>query len=52
MEEGTIIKWLKAPGDEVHVGDGLADVETDKTTVTYEADAAALVPSSLETLRI
>jgi pyruvate dehydrogenase E2 component (dihydrolipoamide acetyltransferase) len=39
MEEGTIIKWLKAAGDAVHVGEPLADIETDKATVTYEADA-------------
>jgi pyruvate dehydrogenase E2 component (dihydrolipoamide acetyltransferase) len=39
MEEGTIVKWLKQAGDQVRVGDGLADVETDKATVTYEADA-------------
>jgi pyruvate dehydrogenase E2 component (dihydrolipoamide acetyltransferase) len=43
MEEGTIIKWLKAPGDEVHVGDPLADIETDKATVTYEADAGGFL---------
>jgi pyruvate dehydrogenase E2 component (dihydrolipoamide acetyltransferase) len=39
MEEGTIIKWLKAAGDPVRVGEPLADIETDKATVTYEADA-------------
>jgi pyruvate dehydrogenase E2 component (dihydrolipoamide acetyltransferase) len=39
MEEGTIIKWLKKSGDEVRVGEPLADIETDKATVTYEADA-------------
>jgi pyruvate dehydrogenase E2 component (dihydrolipoamide acetyltransferase) len=38
MEEGTIIKWLKQPGDAVKTGDSLADIETDKATVTYEAD--------------
>ncbi len=38
MEEGTIIKWLKQPGDSVRTGDPLADIETDKATVTYEAD--------------
>ena len=38
MEEGTIIKWLKQPGDEVRVGDPLAEIETDKATMTYEAD--------------
>jgi pyruvate dehydrogenase E2 component (dihydrolipoamide acetyltransferase) len=39
MEEGTIIKWLKQPGDPVRSGEPLADIETDKATVTYEADA-------------
>jgi pyruvate dehydrogenase E2 component (dihydrolipoamide acetyltransferase) len=39
MEEGTIIKWLKQPGDAVRSGEPLADIETDKATVTYEADA-------------
>jgi pyruvate dehydrogenase E2 component (dihydrolipoamide acetyltransferase) len=43
MEEGTIIKWLKQPGDEVRLGDPLADIETDKATVTYEADAAGFL---------
>jgi pyruvate dehydrogenase E2 component (dihydrolipoamide acetyltransferase) len=43
MEEGTIIKWLKQPGDEVRVGDPLADIETDKATVTYEADETGFV---------
>jgi pyruvate dehydrogenase E2 component (dihydrolipoamide acetyltransferase) len=39
MEEGTILKWLKAAGDEVSKGDELVEIETDKATMTYEADA-------------
>jgi pyruvate dehydrogenase E2 component (dihydrolipoamide acetyltransferase) len=39
MEEGTIVAWLKADGDEVSRGDELAEIETDKATMTYEADA-------------
>jgi pyruvate dehydrogenase E2 component (dihydrolipoamide acetyltransferase) len=39
MEEGTILKWLKAAGDEVAKGDELVEIETDKATMTYEADA-------------
>ena len=39
MEEGTILKWLKSDGDEVKRGDELAEIETDKATLTYEADA-------------
>jgi pyruvate dehydrogenase E2 component (dihydrolipoamide acetyltransferase) len=38
MEEGTILKWLKGDGEEVHEGDELAEIETDKATMTYEAD--------------
>src|SRR3954447_23757361 len=39
MEEGTILKWLKAEGDDVSKGDELVEIETDKATMTYEADA-------------
>src|SRR3712207_9076813 len=38
MEEGTILRWLKSDGDEVKRGDELAEIETDKATMTYEAD--------------
>src|SRR3954470_16779302 len=38
MEEGTILKWLKADGDEVKRGDELVEIETDKANMTYEAD--------------
>src|SRR5688572_16359530 len=40
MEEGTILKWLKQPGDEVAVGDELVEIETDKANMVYEADEA------------
>ncbi len=39
MEEGTIVRWLKQDGDEVSQGEPLAEVETDKATVTFDADA-------------
>jgi pyruvate dehydrogenase E2 component (dihydrolipoamide acetyltransferase) len=38
MEEGTILRWLKADGDDVRRGDELVEIETDKATMTYEAD--------------
>src|SRR4051794_18269954 len=38
MEEGTILKWLKSEGDDVSKGDELVEIETDKATMTYEAD--------------
>ena len=43
MEEGTILRWLKANGDEVARGEELAEIETDKATMTYEADAAGVL---------
>ncbi len=43
MEEGTILKWLKADGDSVARGEPLAEIETDKATLTYESDAAGVL---------
>ncbi|MGJ8634262.1 MAG: dihydrolipoamide acetyltransferase family protein [Luteolibacter sp.] len=37
MTEGTLIKWHKQVGDEVEIGDILAEVETDKATMEMEA---------------
>ncbi len=37
MEEGTLAKWLVKPGDIVRSGDILAEIETDKATMEFEA---------------
>lgn len=37
MEEGTLAKWLKKEGDEVKAGDIIAEIETDKATMEFEA---------------
>jgi pyruvate dehydrogenase E2 component (dihydrolipoamide acetyltransferase) len=43
MEEGTIARWLKQPGDTVKKGDVLAEIETDKATMDLESfDAGVL----------
>jgi pyruvate dehydrogenase E2 component (dihydrolipoamide acetyltransferase) len=55
MEEGTILKWLKADGEAVARGEPLAEIETDKATLTYESDAAGvlkIVADAGETLPI
>jgi pyruvate dehydrogenase E2 component (dihydrolipoamide acetyltransferase) len=39
MEEGTILRWLKSPGDPVELGEELVEIETDKANMVYEADA-------------
>ena len=37
MEEGTLAKWLVKEGDTVSAGDILAEIETDKATMEFEA---------------
>src|SRR5690349_3365232 len=37
MEEGKLAKWHVKEGDEVHSGDILAEIETDKATMEFEA---------------
>jgi len=44
MTEGTVATWLKKVGDEVKEGDILAEIETDKATMEFEAfDAGTLL---------
>jgi pyruvate dehydrogenase E2 component (dihydrolipoamide acetyltransferase) len=40
MEEGTILRWLKADGEQVQRGEELVEIETDKATMVYESDLA------------
>ena len=37
MEEGTLAKWLVKEGDSVKSGDIMAEIETDKATMEFEA---------------
>jgi len=37
MEDGTIVRWRKAQGDTVAVGDVLLEIETDKATIEVES---------------
>ena len=37
MEEGTLAKWLKQEGDSIVAGDIIAEIETDKATMEFEA---------------
>ncbi len=37
MEEGTLARWLVKPGDQVAAGDIMAEIETDKATMEFEA---------------
>jgi len=57
MEEGTLARWLKKEGDTVEAGDVLAEIETDKATMEYEAVdegriGKILVPDGTEGVKV
>src|SRR5688500_14363677 len=57
MEEGTLAKWLVKEGDEVSSGDILAEIETDKATMEFEAVdegtiAKILVPEGSDGVKV
>src|SRR5215813_5141888 len=37
MEKGNLARWLKKEGDQIKSGDVIAEIETDKATMEYEA---------------
>src|SRR3954452_8960051 len=43
MEEGTILRWLRTDGDAVARGEELVEIETDKSTVVYSAEAEGVL---------
>jgi pyruvate dehydrogenase E2 component (dihydrolipoamide acetyltransferase) len=43
MESGTIVKWLKAEGDQVEKGEPLYELDTDKVTQEVEAEASGIL---------
>ncbi len=57
MEEGTLAKWLVKEGDEVSSGDIIAEIETDKATMEFEAVddgviGRILVPEGTEGVKV
>jgi pyruvate dehydrogenase E2 component (dihydrolipoamide acetyltransferase) len=57
MEEGTLAKWLVKEGDSVASGDILAEIETDKATMEFEAVdegtiAQILVPEGTDGVKV
>merc|ERR1712130_955865 len=47
MEEGTIVKWHKAPGDELAEGDVVCDIQTDKAVMAMEASEEGILAKHL-----
>ncbi|MBP9158896.1 MAG: pyruvate dehydrogenase complex dihydrolipoamide acetyltransferase [Sphingobium sp.] len=47
MEKGTLAKWLVKAGDVVKAGDLIAEIETDKATMEFEADEEGVVSQIL-----
>ena len=57
MEEGTLAKWLVKEGDSVSSGDLMAEIETDKATMEFEAVdegtiAKILVPEGTDNVKV
>jgi len=57
MEEGTLAKWLVKAGDTVRSGDVMAEIETDKATMEFEAVdegviAEIIVPEGSENVKV
>ena len=42
MTVGTIGKWICKPGDKISPGDSLAEIETDKASMAFEAQLVCL----------
>ncbi len=47
MEEGTLLHWLKHPGDHVERGEVIAEIETDKANVEIESFVAGVLQQTL-----
>ena len=43
MKEGTLVRWLKAEGEEVSIGEAVAEIETDKAVVEFESTEAGIL---------
>ncbi|HCG91463.1 MAG TPA: hypothetical protein DEZ08_06460 [Dehalococcoidia bacterium] len=43
MREGTVVKWYKNEGEQVNRGEVIADIQTDKATVEFEAYTAGIL---------
>jgi pyruvate dehydrogenase E2 component (dihydrolipoamide acetyltransferase) len=43
MDEGTLVRWLKQPGDAVSAGEAIAEIETDKAAVELESPSEGLL---------
>ncbi|MHA6344614.1 biotin/lipoyl-containing protein, partial [Roseivivax sp. CAU 1761] len=57
MEEGTLARWFVREGDAVEEGDVIAEIETDKATLEFEATApgrlgAILVPEGTRAVKV
>ena len=46
MQEGTLVRWLKSVGDEVSLGEAVAEIETDKAVVEFESTAEGDPPGT------
>lgn len=48
MTEGTVVRWLKSEGDQVDIGEPIAEIETDKAVVEFESFTSGILLKILE----
>jgi len=49
MAEGTLVNWIKKPGDTINKGDVIAEIETDKATIEIETSVSGVLLKHLAT---
>lgn len=47
MEEGTVVRWLKQPGDQIRKGEPVVEIVTEKATLTIDADTDGVLEQVL-----
>jgi len=43
MQEGTLVRWLKQVGDQVQIGEPIAEIETDKAVIEFESTTSGQI---------
>lgn len=43
MDNAVLLEWLKQPGDAINIGDPVAVIETDKTTMEISAETSGVL---------
>src|SRR5438552_2203177 len=50
MKEGTLLRWIKAEGEQINRGDVIAEIETDKANIEIEAFDSGVFRKAIATV--